>query len=74
MRSLSAYIEPSQNQFDDFKSKTPDHLKDSLGESYLVLTSDDLQALEEVTNLPPEYSGWMLAMKGQFRAVPPVWA
>ena len=53
-------------------AKTPDQLKDNLGASGLVLTSEDLQALEEVSKLPPEYPGWMLAMQGQYRAVPPV--
>jgi hypothetical protein len=31
-----------------------------------------LQALEEVSKLPLEYPGWMLAMQGQYRAKPPV--
>ncbi len=53
-------------------AKTPDQLKENLGASGLVLTSDDLQALEEVSKLPPEYPGWMLAMQGQYRAVAPV--
>lgn len=53
-------------------AKTPDQLKENLGASGLVLTSDDLQALEEVSKLPPEYPGWMLAMQGQYRAVGPV--
>ena len=55
-------------------AKTPDQLKENLGASGLVLTSDDLQALEEVSKLPPEYPGWMLAMQGQYRAVAPIQA
>ena len=54
------------------EAKTPDQLKDNLGASGFLLTSEDLQALEEVSKLPPEYPGWMLAMQGQYRAVPPV--
>ena len=52
------------------EAKTPDQLKDNLGASGFLLTSEDLQALEEVSKLPPEYPGWMLAMQGQYRAVP----
>lgn len=53
-------------------ARTPQQLTDNLGASGLVLTAEDLQALEEVSKLPPEYPGWMLAMQGQYRAQPPV--
>ncbi len=53
-------------------AKTPEQLTDNLGASGLVLTAQDLQALQEVSQLPPEYPGWMLAMQGQYRAKPPV--
>jgi aryl-alcohol dehydrogenase-like predicted oxidoreductase len=53
-------------------AKTPDQLMDNLGASSLELTAEDLQALEEVSKLPPEYPGWMLAMQGQYRLKPPV--
>ena len=53
-------------------AKTPEQLTDNLGASGLVLTPEDLQALQEVSQLPPEYPGWMLAMQGQYRAKPPV--
>ena len=52
-------------------AKTPGQLADNLGASGLELTAQDLQALEEVSKLPPEYPGWMLAMQGQYRAKPP---
>ncbi len=52
-------------------AKTPQQLADNLGASGLELTADDLQALEDVSKLPPEYPGWMLAMQGQYRAKPP---
>src|SRR5450830_476303 len=51
--------------------KTPEQLKDNLGASGVELTAEDLQALEDVSKLPPEYPGWMLAMQGQYRAKPP---
>lgn len=53
-------------------AKTPEQLKDNLAASDLVLSPEDLQALDEVSKLPPEYPGWMLAMQGQYRAKPPV--
>jgi len=53
-------------------AKTPEQLKDNLGASGLGLTTEDLQALEEVSKLPPEYPGWMLERQGQGRARPPV--
>jgi hypothetical protein len=28
--------------------------------------------LDDVSTLPPEYPGWMLAMQGQYRSTPPV--
>jgi aryl-alcohol dehydrogenase-like predicted oxidoreductase len=52
-------------------AKTPEQLQDNLGASGLTLTLEDLQALESVSALPPEYPGWMLAMQGQYRVKPP---
>ena len=52
-------------------AKTPEQLTDNLGASNLELTADDLQALEDVSKLPAEYPGWMLAMQAQYRAKPP---
>ncbi len=53
-------------------AKTPEQLTDNLGASALELTAEDLQTLEDVSKLPPEYPGWMLAMQGQYRSKPPV--
>jgi aryl-alcohol dehydrogenase-like predicted oxidoreductase len=53
-------------------AKTPEQLTDNLGASVLELTVEDLQALEDVSKLPPEYPGWMIAMQGQHRSKPPV--
>lgn len=52
-------------------AKTPEQLAENLGASKLVLTSEELQVLDHVSKLPPEYPGWMLAMQGQYRAKPP---
>ena len=53
-------------------ARTPEQLADNLGASGLELNTEDLQALDEVSALPPEYPGWMLARQGQSRATPPV--
>ena len=48
-------------------AKTPEQLKDNLGASALQLTPEDLQAIETVSQLPPEYPGWMLERQGMPR-------
>jgi aryl-alcohol dehydrogenase-like predicted oxidoreductase len=53
-------------------AKTPEQLKDNLGAARLELSIEEVAALDEVSALPPEYPGWMLAMQGQYRAKPPV--
>ena len=52
-------------------AKTPEQLAENLGASALVLTPDELQMLDDVSKLPPEYPGWMLAMQAQYRAKAP---
>ena len=52
-------------------AKTPEQLTDNMGASGLQLTVEDLQALDDVSKLPPEYPGWMLAMQGQYCAKSP---
>jgi aryl-alcohol dehydrogenase-like predicted oxidoreductase len=49
-------------------AKSADQLKDNIAASEVKLTSEDLKMLDEVSALPPEYPGWMLAMQGQYRA------
>lgn len=52
-------------------AKTPAQLADNLGASGLTLTANELKSLDEVSALPPEYPGWMLALQGGYRAKPP---
>jgi aryl-alcohol dehydrogenase-like predicted oxidoreductase len=52
-------------------ARNPQQLDDNLGSTRLALDADDLKTLDEVSALPPEYPGWMLAMQGQYRATPP---
>ena len=51
-------------------AKTPEQLQDNLGATKLELGAEELQALDEVSALPPEYPGWMLARQAQSRAKP----
>jgi len=53
-------------------AKTPAQLADNLGATQLELNEEELKVLDEVSTLPPEYPGWMLARQGQNRAKPPV--
>ena len=49
-----------------------EQLKDNLAATRLTLSETELKALDEVSVLPQEYPGWMLAFQGQYRAAPPV--
>ena len=53
-------------------ARNPDQLKDNLASVRLGLSADELAGLDEVSALPPEYPGWMLAFQGQYRAKAPV--
>jgi aryl-alcohol dehydrogenase-like predicted oxidoreductase len=53
-------------------AKTPAQLEDNLGATHLGLSAEELEALDEVSALPPEYPGWMLARQGQSRVKAPV--
>ena len=52
-------------------AKTAAQLEDNLGASRIELSDEEPKALDEISALPPEYPGWMLAMQGQYRANPP---
>jgi aryl-alcohol dehydrogenase-like predicted oxidoreductase len=49
-------------------AKTVEQLKDNIGATGVRLDGDDLAALDEITKLPAEYPGWMLARQGAYRA------
>lgn len=53
-------------------AKTPAQLQDNLGSTQVTLSHDDLKALDEVSALPAEYPGWMLARQSEPRLKPPV--
>ena len=48
-------------------AKRPDQLADNLAATAVVLTDDELKALDEASALPREYPGWMLAFQGAYR-------
>ena len=48
-------------------AKTVAQLDDNLAASDLALTAAEMAALDQVSALPPEYPGWMLARQGNAR-------
>jgi aryl-alcohol dehydrogenase-like predicted oxidoreductase len=51
-------------------AKRLDQLDDNLAAVELKLTRDEIQQLDEVSALPPEYPGWMLPFQGADRQDP----
>jgi aryl-alcohol dehydrogenase-like predicted oxidoreductase len=52
-------------------AKTMEQLDDNLAATTLSLTAEDLKALDDVSALPAEYPGWMLARQGAERVPKP---
>lgn len=48
-------------------AKRPEQLAENLAAVDVVLTAEDLAALEAVSRLPREYPGWMLERQGTYR-------
>ena len=48
-------------------AKRPEQLADNLAAIDVTLDADQLAALDAVSQLPPEYPGWMLARQGGYR-------
>jgi aryl-alcohol dehydrogenase-like predicted oxidoreductase len=53
-------------------AKSLEQLEDNIASTKVRLSEQELKALDEVSQLPAEYPGWMLAFQGQNRAQPPV--
>ena len=51
-------------------AKRLDQLNDNLAATELALTAEELKRLDEVSDLPPEYPGWMLPFQGADRTDP----
>ncbi len=52
-------------------AKSMDQLRDNIASTGVTLSSEELKLLDDVSQLPQEYPGWMLAFQGQYRAKPP---
>ena len=52
-------------------ARSMDQLRDNIAASRVTLTPAEIKSLDEVSQLPPEYPGWMLAFQGQARLKPP---
>jgi aryl-alcohol dehydrogenase-like predicted oxidoreductase len=53
-------------------AKTVEQLDDNIASTRLRLSEEEMKTLDEVSELPPEYPGWMLAFQGQYRSKAPV--
>lgn len=53
-------------------ARTLEQLQDNLEATEVVLTAEEIEALDQVSRLPEEYPGWMVARQVQYRAEPPV--
>jgi aryl-alcohol dehydrogenase-like predicted oxidoreductase len=53
-------------------AKSMDQLRDNIGSTRVRLDDAEIKQLDEISALPVEYPGWMLAFQGQARAKPPV--
>jgi len=51
-------------------AKRPEQLEDNLAASSLVLTAGELEQLDAVSALPPEYPGWMIPFQNTDRLDP----
>jgi aryl-alcohol dehydrogenase-like predicted oxidoreductase len=52
-------------------AKSMDQLRDNIASTGVHLTDEEIKSLDTVSQLPPEYPAWMLALQGQYRAKPP---
>lgn len=48
-------------------AKTIEQLDDNLAATEITLSAEELQALDAVSALPPEYPGWMIAHQGRMQ-------
>ncbi|MDX5378037.1 MAG: aldo/keto reductase, partial [Halomonas sp.] len=48
-------------------AKRLDQLDDNIAAAQVTLSKDELAELDRVSQLPPEYPGWMLERQGEYR-------
>jgi len=51
--------------------KTQEQLADNIAATTLTLSAEEIASLDEVSALPAEYPGWMLARQGEHRRPKP---
>jgi len=52
-------------------ARTDEQLMDNLAASAMTLSGDELNVLDEVSRLAPEYPAWMIERQGLYRPAPP---
>jgi aryl-alcohol dehydrogenase-like predicted oxidoreductase len=52
-------------------AKSMDQLRDNIAATRVLLSAEEIKLLDDVSQLPVEYPGWMLAFQGQARGKPP---
>ena len=53
-------------------ARSMDQLRDNIESTRVRLDDAEIKTLDEISTLPPEYPGWMLAYQSQARGKPPV--
>jgi aryl-alcohol dehydrogenase-like predicted oxidoreductase len=53
-------------------AKTMDQLRDNVASTQVQLSDAELKVLDDVSQIPPEYPGWMVGYQSQARSQPPV--
>jgi aryl-alcohol dehydrogenase-like predicted oxidoreductase len=48
-------------------AKRPDQLADNIAATKVALSAAELEQLDAVSQLPPEYPGWMFTRQGEYR-------
>lgn len=52
-------------------AKSMEQLRDNVASTRVQLSAEEIAMLDDVSQLPQEYPGWMLALQGQYRAKAP---
>jgi aryl-alcohol dehydrogenase-like predicted oxidoreductase len=52
-------------------AKSMDQLRDNIAATRVELGADEIKLLDELSQLPPEYPGWMITLQSQYRTKAP---
>lgn len=53
-------------------AKSMEQLRDNIAATRVQLSAEEMKSLDDVSQLPPEYPGWMMSFQSQMRLKPPV--